>query len=312
MFTSRIAMRMRNLTRFFLLSTLLIIRGASGATSDDQIVASFFPDSLLSDPGLKGALPKEKLYSFLRADLDATGSTDYIVAAYYNGGHDALRVLRVTPTGTSAAADFDPGYIGGALATLSVVDLDGDGKPEIIMSIPGSRYTQDWIFKWAAGALKLFGPLELDARGRPHTTLFGLTLLDIDGDGIPELLTPDTGHPGTTTVLKLVNGAYAQRPPLVFQYRLTRGSGPPDALDTGVTVSPGNYTVTIVNGDSHGLNRSTAAYLEINGVVLFPESAFRKADRALSATLALHNTNELYFELRSAPGSEITIAITRQ
>jgi hypothetical protein len=68
----------------------------------------------------------------------------------------------------------------------------------------------------------------------------------------------------------------------------------------------------IVNGDSQGVNRSTAAYLEINGVVIFPESAFKKADRVLNATVALHETNELYFELRSAPGSEVTIAITKQ
>jgi hypothetical protein len=308
-------------------STFVFVAGASlfllalapapsvqAAATDEQIVASMYPDSLLHDPALKGQTPDDKTYTFVRADLDASGSPDYLVAAYYNGLHDTVRIIRAKATEPPAlAGDLKLTYIGGAPADVSVVDLDGDGKPEIHLSLPGGRRTRDWLFKWTNGEIVPFGPTETDLFGRVHTVLGALRILDIDGDGRPELLVPtETGE--TSTVYKLgANGSYGIAPSAVYYYHLVRGKGDPDALEVPIVVAdPGKYTLTIVNGDSRGNNRTTAAYAEVNGEVIFPESAFKKADRVLSASVTLDQSNQFYFELRGAPGSEVSVAITKQ
>jgi hypothetical protein len=305
-------------------STLVIIAGTAlallssapapsvrAASTDDQVVASFYPDSLLRDPVLKGQPPDIKSYQFVRADLDGSGSKDYLVVAYYNGVHDTVRVLKA-PAGAAAtvAGDLGLNYIGGGPAQVSLIDLDGDGKPEIDLIIPGRRMAH-WLFKWSSGTLKFFGPAEVDAFGRQHTILSDLRVADIDGDGIPELLVPkdDSGY----ITYKLVNGAYAAATPAAFYYHMIRDKGDPDALDVPIEVpAPGDYIFTIINGDARGSNRTTAAYAEVNGTVVFPESAFKKADRVLTALVTLGASNELYFELRGAPGSEVTVAFTKK
>jgi hypothetical protein len=278
--------------------------------TDEQIVASLFPASLLNDPTFHGHEVDFKQYDFVRADLDGTGSADYLVVAYYNGIHDEVRVIRaVAGSAPSVAADLGLKYIGSAPGHISLADLDGDHKPEILLSIPLPRGSQDWLLKWSPGALKLFGPTKTDRSGRTFTDLYALRLVDVDGDGIPELLVPNNEgfkvyHFGAT--------GYVVAPTVITTYHLVRTSGDPDALATGLVVNkPGAYVVTIVNGDAAGNHRSTAAYVEVNGTVLFPESAFKKADRTLTANVPLKDTNELYVELRGTPGSELTVTITK-
>jgi hypothetical protein len=293
--------------------TLIIASTAfcAAPSTDEQIVASFFPSSLLNDRGRRGHDLDTKEYNFVRADLDGTGSLDYIVVAYYNGLHDEVSVIRATTTAAPAvAADLGLSYIGGALATIEVIDLDGDHKPEIHLSIPLGAGTQDWLLKWSAGALKLFGPTEKDPDGRVFTQLSGLRLVDIDGDGVPELLVPN-GLAGLREY-RYTGTGYVTAPPVVVTYHIVRTTGDPDALDTGIVVErAGAYVLTIVNGDRDGNHRSTAAYVAVNGEAIFPEGAFKKADRTLTARVSLKETNELYVELSGAPGSELTVTITR-
>lgn len=277
--------------------------------TDEQIAASFYPDGLQNDPGLRGAAPDTKTYQFTRADLDGTGSPDYLVVAYYNGLHDTVRIIKTAGV-ASVVGESNLNYIGGSAGQVSVVDLDGDGKPEIDLVLPTSKHSAHWLFKWSNGALRLFGPSETDLFGRQHTVLADLRVVDIDGDGIPELLVPAENDEYRT--YRLVNGVYAAGPPVAFTYHLLRDKGDPDAIDVPVPAAPGDYILTIVNGDSRGKNRTTAAYAEVNGTVVFPENAFKKADHVLSAVVTLSGSNELYVESRGTPGTELTVSLVRK
>src|SRR5689334_5512365 len=128
--------------RIVLVSVIGLVPAISRAATDDQLVASMYPSSLLADPVLRSTPPTEQTFFFTRADLDGTGANDYIVAQYYNGIHGDLRVLHVQNGAASVAYDFSTmPYIARPHGEIEAVDLDGDGKPEIHLHFQESRGT---------------------------------------------------------------------------------------------------------------------------------------------------------------------------
>ncbi|HEV2718480.1 MAG TPA: VCBS repeat-containing protein, partial [Thermoanaerobaculia bacterium] len=119
--------------------SLLLAIAAPAQTPDEGIVRDFWPSRLGKDV--------EKLFDFARADLDGTGRGDYIVAIYGNSPC-VVRVLRAAGGAPSLVAEAAPDAMGGHAPRLRLVDLDGDGRPEIVAAfatITGGEVT--WIFR---------------------------------------------------------------------------------------------------------------------------------------------------------------------
>ncbi len=280
-------------------------------SADDAIVSRFYPDRLVADIDSEDLV---RSFRYVRADLDGSGQTNYIIAVYCNGMNDILRVLKVQ-NGVAALADEpDMPNMGGGRGSVRTVDVDGDGKPEVLLSIAGERQSEDWILKWNGSKLSILSPVRTDSVGKPHSLLSSVQLLDIDGDGLPELLVryaPLHELP-IMHVYKLVNGTFVAAPDLYLHDRFIRTKGEPDEFDYTFSVSaPGNYILHVVNGDTRGKAMVDSGEIDINDQVLVNEQAFKKQTRTLDLPVTLATLNEIYVVLRSTPGSEITVSLSK-
>lgn len=292
---------------------VISVRLGLAQTSTDAIVRQFYPQSLVQEVDRQDLL---RLYTFQPADLDGTGHADYLVCVYFNGFNDVLRVLRVKDGVGSVVTDATVlPRIGGHLGSVTLVDLDGDGKPEILLNIPGPRSSENWILKWSNGQLSLIpGTTKADSRGRPRTLLTSVELLDIDGDGLPEILSNTAGEARkpVTDVYKYVNGICVRLPEFVFRWRVARTTGEQDEYDTTFLVAaPGDYVLRVVNGDSRGSNQVTSGEIDLNDDTVVAKSELKKQNRLITVPVKLDAENEIYIALRGTPGGEITVSVSR-
>jgi hypothetical protein len=113
---------------------LLILHGGKGGISGSRSRMSY-----VNMPGLGGGVDRDHSGSLTTADLNRDGFTDLVVGVPYEdrvvlmrGGRDGLREVRAF-TGRERGAGF-----GQAVATL---DLDGNGRLEIVVAAPGGGGT---------------------------------------------------------------------------------------------------------------------------------------------------------------------------
>ena len=123
---------------------------------------------------------------FLKADLDASGRFQFVVA-FYSLQNDSqgvyLRVFRQQGSQLLFVGDQEDQHAhGGFGATVSLVDINGDGIPEIDVS--GHQANGEQIFHeyftWTGSSLHL----SIAAIADPE-------LEDLDGDGVLEIVAPN-------------------------------------------------------------------------------------------------------------------------
>ncbi|MDQ3279775.1 MAG: hypothetical protein M3Q69_00010 [Acidobacteriota bacterium] len=291
--------------------TFAAARTQAASAADDALAARFYPPGLVQEIDN----PEELLQSWdlTRADLSGTGSEDFLVVAYSNGLHDLVRVLQVQNGNAIVVADPELPTLGPARATIERCEVDGDAAPEFMLRLRGDRSTEDYVLDWTGQTLRIISPTTVTALGRTETLISSTRLADLDGDGRVELLVRHT-DPGSTpvdVVYRFNGGKFVQESDVVFQQRLVRDQGEANSIDARFTAKPGRYLVRVVNGDRLGDNRATSAELLINDTTVFAESAFKKRDRLLSAYVTLGESNTILFDVRSAPGSVVSISIAK-
>lgn len=313
-------------TTMFVLLLLLLVAplSAQQSSGDAALVQQFFPQSLIAESTADfkaGGPPPFQASAFAEADLNGTGNNDFLVAAYTNGFSAVARVLRKQGTSVVLANEPQIPLLGGIYPTVTLIDLDNDGKPEVVIGLSSARGgVADWIFKWNGSALQLFGPTEADLSGNTTTMLGDAVFVDLDGNGILEIINPPEfnsvppGSPGPFiyTVFALKNGVYAPTgATLNFFQTYVRTHGAPVAAGDTFTVSDSTipYVMTIVNGDPHGANRVSSATITLNGTVVAGPDVFNQNVATAKIPVTVSTNNSITVKLASAPGSKLTVTL---
>jgi hypothetical protein len=248
---------------------LLLSPAGAGAQTDSQVVETFFPQRLIDesrrDYQRGGPLPF-RTSAFVVADLDNDGSP-FIVAAYTNGFSGVVRVLERVDGTARLVHEPDLPALGGVFPSLRLLDFDHDGRAEVVVSCTSARGpTADWVFRWDGSRLALLGPTTRDALGVADTPLSNADFVDIDGDGILEVLNPtgaDSG-PGAWEVYRLEERTYVAG--AFLHYVATFFPPPAAGTQSFVVANPGPaFLLTVINGDRDGGNRVRAGTIRLNG-----------------------------------------------
>ena len=195
-------------------------------------------------------------------DLDGDGRPDLVIATqnfYYNSGDTAIAdnfvVLR-NITNAFGKINFAPSQeITGALGNraTAVMDVDGDGKPDLVMM----GYDTVYVFRNTSTQ----GLISFDV---PAKFLTGydaqdLAVADLDGDGKPELITANAFE-GTVSVLR--NTCTAGNISFAAKVDFAAGSAPSGVAvmdfdgdgkrDLAVSCYNGNYVVVLGNQSTPG------------------------------------------------------------
>jgi len=313
---------------------------------DAEIVQQFFPQTLVTewnsdfkpsaDPPAQ-ASDFDHLTVFVRADLDGTGTADYLVAAYSNG---VAAVVRVIKEGAVVAEPSLPS-MSGAFLGITLIDLDGDGRPEVVVAAgsgTGSAWSSNWIFKWDGRNLNFIGPSEIDSQGNVSTVLGNADFVDLVGDGRLDLVNPpEPDDPsGSYTVFAMVGGIYKPTN-LTFDFYDTfvRAKDEPATTTESFSIADPNaaYMMTIVTtkifkkdddhnqgrhnhkGDDYSDDRdggdkqlcTADIYLNGNQIAL-PRMLNPKAP-ALRIPISVKSSNSISVTVTGTPESEVTIGI---
>ena len=148
-----------------------------------------------------GAENSLKNYYLAYGDLDGDGKQD-LVAANWNAS--TVSLFRNTTTGTyvtfAAPVMLTAAY---GCRGVSIGDIDGDGKPDIVATVTGNNQVTIWKNQSVAGTLS-FG-LRMDyATGKIPAAV---TLADLNGDNKPEIITANASDTSLSILVNKIGGA---------------------------------------------------------------------------------------------------------
>lgn len=135
-------------------------------------------------------------------DLDSTGSKDYRIVFYTSGASGAVLVFRREAGEYSLVWETGPHRrLGSGVGTgVSLIDMDGDGQPEILLSTRTHRFEAYYVFRWDRENRQLVSLVEgEEPQWWPYGAFEGSSVFfaDFDNDGKldvmvnEDLLVPD-------------------------------------------------------------------------------------------------------------------------
>jgi len=124
--------------------------------------------------------------SIAMGDLDGDGRPDIVVANEHNNTVSVLR--NISTGGMITAGSFAPAV---SFATpssprwLTIADMDGDGKPDLVMANGGDTSHGLSVFRNSSSSGNIAFDLRVDFAGLPQ--FLSLAIGDLDGDGKPDV-----------------------------------------------------------------------------------------------------------------------------
>jgi hypothetical protein len=185
------------------------------------------------------------------ADLNGDGIPDLIIA---NSGSNNVLVEPGLPGGGFGPA-VNGGYgffTGTEPVSITVADLDGDGRPDLVVANEGSNDVSVFLNRSAGGVINLVPGPRLKAGYGPTST----AVADVDGDGKPDIILSDGQSNDVRVLRNLGNGFFNDANPLIIP--TPPGPGPvipipvsPGRVDV-VTLNAGSNTLTLIPDIGHG------------------------------------------------------------
>jgi hypothetical protein len=182
-------------------------------------------------------------------DLDGDGKPDLAVA---NGTDNSVSVLRnVSAAGTPAfAAKVDVATGGNPLA-LAIGDLDGDGRPDLATA-NGSGSSASVLRSAATAGSLTSASFDPAVTYATSTSLSGVAIGDLDGDGYPDLALAGAGQ---LAVLRQIGR------PTITDFTPPSGPVGTNVTVTGTNLSGAGVPVVTVNGTAGTLVSSSPTSL---------------------------------------------------
>ena len=305
-----------------LTATVILLMGVglpqnSSVLTTEEVVEQFFPERFTDAPGEPTSF---KTSTFVVADLNGDGSS-FIVAVYSNGIAGVVRVLGKN-NGTFTLVD-EPNLqaLGGDFPQVQLQDIDNDERPEIIVSLSSARGpTGDWVFKWDGAKLDLISPTTVSFLGVIFTKLSDSSLLDIDGDGLIEIINPTSSGPGDPDedigkgdfeVYRFDGKKFIFAKSLNFVGSFFRGTVAPfvrkrsfDVQDQG-----DDFIFTVINGTPDGKDRVSSAVIRLNGVLIVGPSDLNQEVGQIVREVSVLQDNVVEVELRGEPEGQVMITV---
>lgn len=285
------------------------------AVAIDSVVGSFYPDRLAQLTTREGTLPL-RYQAFEETSFGEPGQS-YVVATYTNGGYGAVRVLKKVQDGWVLAAE--PAFVGffGTYPRVELRDVTGDGIPEVVASFDNTRGDEAWIFQWRGSSLTLISPYT-EINDTRYTKLTDVEFLDVDGDGLVELIDKKVDGTGddasdVDTLYKWVDGHLVAAGSIVYRGIFNRAKNVPETETEEFDVAAGatRYQLTVVNGGLRGAgHRTSSAEITLNGVTVVAPSQFNQQSAVIVSPVTLQSENHITARVAGEPGGQIAIVIT--
>jgi hypothetical protein len=299
--------------------------GVVCAQTNEQIVQQFFPQRLIDESEQRlqrGGPAPFRTSEFIVADLNKDGST-FIVAAYSNGFSGVVRVLKKVNGTFTLVDEPDLRGMSGDFPEVHLIDLDNDGRFEIIASFSSARGpTGNWVFKWDGTKLNLIGPTEISSFGVIFTKLSDASFFDVDGDGIIEIINLTASGPvapdetrnigkGDIEVYSFDGQKYKLTKSLSYIGSFVRHTAAPFVDKAKFEVAnPGpGFVLTIINGNREGDNRVSSGTIKLNGVVVLTPNDLNQQVRKVVRQVTTLAQNMLEVELAGKPTGQILVTV---
>ncbi len=211
-------------------------------TPDGAAVATFA--ALQSFPA--GATP----YSIAAPDVNGDGKPDMIIANWDDGTASVL--LNTTATG-DVVASFAPQQVfdsGASPFSISSSDINGDGRPDLLIANTGDGLASVLLDTTPAGAaVASFAPRQVFAAGDgPHA----IVAFEVNGDGSPDLAVVNNSDASISVLLNSSAADTAQPGALLasassqsYSGGATSGASASIALATPVNLAAGSYWLSV-------------------------------------------------------------------
>jgi hypothetical protein len=286
---------------------LLAALGASAQT--DTVVANAFPECLVIPDGLRQ-------YGYATGTINGA---NVIAAAFSNGEFGAVVIL--TPAGAPIAT-IAPDNLLGVRPEVALTDIDGDGQPEIVVTMNQPRgLPATWIYRFASDRLTILGPLR-DGAKLPETDLADAQFLRTDATKRLSVLDrhsarwcddDGTEHDTETTTIYTWNGTgFNGGQPVDLVTTAQRGSGAPQPITTTFAVSavPTSRTLLLINGDAAGEHLASSVSVLLNGDEVIGEKNLNQTIAAIRVPVTLNQlTNQITVTVKSDPGANVTVLV---
>jgi len=298
----------------------------SSVHTTEEIVEQFFPQSLVDDSEKRvkrGGPSPFKTSTFRVADLDGIGTENYIVAAYTNGFSAAIRVLKLDNGNAMLVTEPNLRLLGGIYPALELVDIENDGRPEVVAFFSSNRgITTDWVFKWTGTELSLIGPASIDKHGDVFTVLVQSDFIDVEGDGVLEIITPPTHRPfppalrdtikiDTYKIYSFDGQTYQLTKTLNYFGIFSRRTETPVVSTRGFDVQDlgDDFVLTIINGMPDGKDRVSSAVIRLNGVVIVGPNDLNQEVGQIVREVSVLQDNVVEVELHGEAGGQVMITV---